>query len=63
MDTFLFACDLISLGPAICLDESVLNLGNVACGKTSTAVLHIKNDSDVPTTFQVGDLCLLRLIF
>ena len=44
---------LIAVGPAVCLDESVLNFGNVACGKTSTAVVHIKNNSDVPTVFQV----------
>ena len=31
----------------------MVNFGNVACGQTSTVVMHIKNNSDVPTVFQV----------
>ena len=31
----------------------MVNFGNVACRQTSTVVMHIRNDSDVPTVFQV----------
>ena len=45
---------VFSLGPIVCLDQTVVDFGNVLCGEASTTVMYIKNNSDVPTTFQVG---------
>jgi len=48
-----FPNGLWSPGPRVSIDESVVSFGNVECGKSSTGVMHIKNESDVATVFQV----------
>jgi len=48
-----FPNGLWSPGPQVSIDESVVSFGNVECGKSSTGVMHIKNESDVTTVFQV----------
>lgn len=48
-----FPNGLWSPGPRVSIDESVVSFGNVECGKSSTGVMYIKNESDVATVFQV----------
>ena len=39
--------------PQVSIEETVLNFGNVPCGQSSTALLHVSNHSDVTALFQV----------
>ena len=42
-----------SAGPVVVTDEECLSFGNIECGTSATALLHISNQSNVPAVFQV----------
>lgn len=35
-------------------ENSVVNFGNIQCGKVSTGLIHLKNRSKISAIFQVG---------
>lgn len=39
--------------PKVVIEEDILNFGNLPCGKSTTAILHVKNCSDVTALLQV----------
>ena len=39
--------------PRVSIEEEVVDFGSMSVGQSATAVLHVRNDSDVTTLFQV----------
>lgn len=41
------------IAPRVEIEDDVLNFGNLLCGQSSTALLHVSNHSDVTALLQV----------
>jgi hypothetical protein len=42
------------LGPCVRVSEECLSFGNIECGRSSTGVLRVRNDSPAPALFKIG---------
>ena len=49
--TCMYVC--MHLGPCVRVSEECLSFGNIECGRSSTGVLRVRNDSPAPALFKV----------
>ena len=49
----LYSWCLIYTVPRVSIEEDVVDFGSMSVGQPATAVLHVRNDSDVTALFQV----------
>ena len=48
-----YSCCFVYTVPRVSIEEEVVDFGSMSVGQSATAVLHVRNDSDVTTLFQV----------